>query len=270
MISFPNSKINLGLNVVQQRPDGFHDIETVFYPVPLSDALEVVPSRSGKPSFQCTGLEIPGVPYENLVWQAYQLLKGDHDLPPVDAYLLKNIPPGAGLGGGSADAAFMLKLLSDLFELELPGTRLIDYARQLGADCAFFIRNRPVYASGKGDVFERCDLDLSGYHIAIVKPDIHINTKTAYAGITPTQPDHHLKEILQEKPAQWKAHLKNDFETGIFKQFPLIKKIKEDLYERGAVYAAMSGSGSAVFGLFRKKPELGGLQKGMFSFMAEF
>lgn len=269
MIRFPNCKINLGLNAVRKRPDGFHDIETVFYPVPLFDALEVVPSRSGKSSFQSSGLEIPGDPYENLVWQAYQLLKRDYDLPPADVYLLKRIPMGAGLGGGSADAAFMLSLLNDLFELHLPEDSLIYYARQLGADCAFFIRNRPVFATEKGDVFEAIDLDLSGYYIAILKPEIHVDTKTAYAGISPSAPDQDIKDILQFYPAEWKANLKNDFEAGIFKQFPFIKNIKEGLYEKGAVYAAMSGSGSAVYGLFRQKPEWDELPKGMFSFMAE-
>lgn len=269
MIRFPNCKINLGLTVVRKRPDGFHDIETVFYPVPLFDVLEVVPSRSGKSSFQCTGLEIPGDPYENLAWQACKLLNEDQDLPTVDVYLLKNIPMGAGLGGGSADAAFMLKLLSDLFELELPDTRLIDYARQLGADCAFFIRNRPVLAYGKGDVFENIDLDLSGYHIAIVKPDIHIDTKMAYAGVSPSQPDQDIKDILQLDLSEWKANLKNDFEAGIFKQHPLIRKIKEELYEKGALYAAMSGSGSAVYGLFRQKPGPDDLPNGIFRYVAE-
>lgn len=250
MISFPNAKINLGLNIVSKRSDGYHNLETVFYPIPLYDALEVVQSETNETIFTLSGIAIAGNPNDNLIMKAYRLLKNDFDLPPVHIFLQKNIPFGAGLGGGSSDAAFMLKLLNDFAGLNLSDSQLEDYASRLGADCSFFIQNKPVFAEGTGNIFSPIELTLKGYYLLLIKPDILISTQEAYSLIKPKPAEESIVEILQHPVNEWKNRLNNDFEDSIFTRYPKIKEIKEKLYEEGAVYAAMSGSGSSVFGVF--------------------
>ncbi len=254
MIVFPNAKINLGLNITEKRPDGYHNLETVFYPIPLEDALEVVPMEFSSNDFKlnCSGIQINSLPEENLVVKAYYLLKNRFSLPPIHIYMHKHIPSGAGMGGGSSDAAFMLKLLNELFELQLSVPELEDLATSLGADCAFFIQNRPVYAEGIGNVFSPVSLSLKGYTLVIVKPDIFVSTKEAFAHIQPHKTTVSIKEIIRTPIEYWKNNLINDFEYSVFRIHPKIKEIKEDLYNAGALYASMSGSGSSVYGIFKK------------------
>jgi 4-diphosphocytidyl-2-C-methyl-D-erythritol kinase len=252
MICFPNAKINLGLRVVSRRTDGYHNIETVFYPAPLYDALEIVPSETNETVFSQTGIPIGGNPGDNLVMKAVRLLEKDFDLPKIAVYLRKQIPFGAGLGGGSADAAFMLKLLNDWADLNLSVEQLEKYAGQLGADCPFFIRNTPVFAEGTGDIFTPVEISLKGYYLVIANPDIHVSTQEAYAGITPKHPDSRLSEIIRLPVEEWKGRMVNDFEEGIFARHPILGEIKQMLYDRGAIYASMSGSGSSLFGIFEK------------------
>lgn len=255
MITFPNAKINLGLNIVEKRPDGYHNLETVFYPVPIEDALEVNILNESTQKFRLhqAGLEIAGEAENNLVVKAYKLLDERFNLPPVDIHLFKHIPSGAGLGGGSSDATYMLKLLNEKFNLELSDENLEEYAAKLGADCAFFIRNTPTYAEGIGNIFSPISLSLKGYQIVLVKPDIFVSTRDAFAQIKPHRQEIPLKEVIKQPIEEWKERMVNDFEESVFPQFPAIKEIKEKLYEAGAIYAAMTGSGSSVFGLF--KPE---------------
>lgn len=258
MITFPNAKINLGLNITEKRPDGYHNLETVFYPVPLEDALEIQTAspREQKYSLQQNGLEIAGEAKDNLVVKAYLLLDREFDLPPIDIYLYKHIPSGAGLGGGSADAAFMLKLLNEYFSLGLSEDVLEKYAATLGADCAFFIKNAPTFAEGIGNIFSPVALSLKGYTLIIIKPDIFVSTREAFSLIRPHHPEHSIKEIIACPPEEWKELLLNDFEESVFPQHPTIRAIKEELYRQGAVYASMSGSGSSVFGLFHPDTEV--------------
>lgn len=255
MITFPNAKINLGLNIVEKRPDGYHNLETIFYPVPVEDALEVNILNEGNEKFRLhqAGLEIEGEAENNLVVKAYKLLDAEFNLPPVDIHLFKHIPSGAGLGGGSSDAAYMLKLLNEKFNLELTNETLEEYAARLGADCAFFIRNTPTYAEGIGNIFSPISLSLKGYQIVLVKPDIFVSTREAFAQIKPHRQTVPLKEVIKYPMGEWRELMVNDFEESVFPQFPGIKEIKEKLYKQGAIYAAMTGSGSSVFGLF--KPE---------------
>ena len=255
MITFPNAKINLGLNIIEKRPDGYHNLETVFYPVPVEDALEVNILNESTQKFRQhqAGLEIAGEAENNLVVKAYKLLDERFNLPPIDIHLFKHIPSGAGLGGGSSDAAYMLKLLNEKFNLELSDEILEEYAAKLGADCAFFIRNAPTYAEGIGNIFSPISLSLKGYQIVLVKPDIFVSTRDAFAQIKSHRQEIPLKEVIKQPIEEWKERMVNDFEESVFPQFPAIKEIKEKLYEAGAIYAAMTGSGSSVFGLF--KPE---------------
>ena len=253
MITFPNAKINLGLNIVSKRPDGYHNIETVFYPVRLYDALEIVPAANETTTFTQTGIPIAGDPEENLVLKAYRLLQKQYPLPEIDIYLQKNIPLGAGLGGGSADAAFMLKLLNDFAGLQLTDSQLEEYASQLGADCAFFIQNRPVFAEGVGTIFTPVTVPIKRYFVIIVQPDIHVSTQEAYAGVSLQLPKESIRDVIGCPVNTWKNCLVNDFESGLFARFPEINVIKQKLYEKGAVYASMSGSGSAVFGIFKTR-----------------
>jgi 4-diphosphocytidyl-2-C-methyl-D-erythritol kinase len=248
MLTFPNAKINLGLRITEKRPDGFHNLQSCFYPVGWSDVLEVIPADSFR--FSSSGLPIPGDAAGNLCVRAYERLKADFDLPPVHLHLHKNVPIGAGLGGGSADAAFTLKLLNDRFELGMSTTMLEEYARPLGSDCAFFVQNRPMYCVEKGDVFEEIDLDLSGYHLLLVYPNLAISTAEAYAAIRPRQPVLSLREQLQAPLETWRSTIHNDFEDSLFPAYPLLARIKQQLYDAGAVYASMSGSGSTVYGIF--------------------
>ncbi len=258
MITYPNAKINLGLNIVEKRPDGYHNIETVFYPIGLSDVLEVEPSETCTDySFSSSGIALGGDPEDNLIVKAYHLLRSGYQFPPVDISLVKQIPFGAGLGGGSADAAFMLKSLNKLFELKITPLRLEKIAAKLGADCPVFIRNKPVYATGIGNVFTPVKLSLKGYFLLLVKPDIHVSTPEAYSMVKPQQPEISLLETIQLPVSEWKGLLKNDFELSVFNRYPEIAKIKQKMYDMGAVYASMSGSGSSVFGLFSSElPEI--------------
>lgn len=256
MITYPNAKINLGLNIVEKRPDGYHNLETVFYPINLQDALEVSKSTGETYSLKISGVPIEGDPNDNLVVKAYRLLKQDYpDMQPVDIHMFKHIPTGAGLGGGSSDAAFMIKLLNEKFNLQLSVTQMEEYASRLGADCAFFIRNKPVFATGIGNIFEPISLSLKGYYIILVKPDIHVSTKDAFAMIRPQQPTVSLREIIRMPVETWRATMKNDFEESVFPKYPEIAAIKDKLYDMGAIYASMSGSGSSVYGIFREQVE---------------
>lgn len=257
MITYPNAKINLGLNIVEKRPDGYHNLETIFYPINLQDALEVsLLEGEGEYSLSVSGTPIEGKTEDNLVVKAYRLLKTDYpDLAPIDIHMYKHIPTGAGLGGGSADAAFMIKLLNEKFHLKLSNEKMEEYAARLGADCAFFIRNKPVFASGIGNVFEPVNLSLKGYYIILVKPDIFVSTKDAFSNIIPIQPTQSLKEIARMPIETWRATMKNDFESSVFQKYPEIAAIKDKLYDMGAIYASMSGSGSSVFGIFREQVE---------------
>ncbi len=249
MITFPNAKINLGLHIISKRNDGYHEIETCMVPIPLYDALEMI-TDSKKLTWNTSGLAIPGESKDNLILKAYNLLKRDFpNLPQLSIHLHKNIPMGAGLGGGSADGAFALKLMNNLFDLILDDFFLEDYAAHLGSDCPFFIENTPKIARGRGEILEPVTLSLKGSHLVLINPQIHIGTKEAYAGVTPSQPKVKLEEVLADR-SRWKADLVNDFELSVFQNHPEIAGIKTKLYEAGAYYAAMSGSGSSVFGLF--------------------
>lgn len=258
MICFPNAKINLGLNITEKREDGFHNIETIFYPIGWNDALEVIVNKDSQQEFNLhlSGLAIAGNIEDNLLYKAYQIIKQTKALPHVDVYLHKTLPMGAGLGGGSADAAFFINLLNEQFQLNFTEIERIDIARQLGSDCAFFIKNTPVYAAQKGDVFTDIKLNLSHLYIAIIYPNVHSNTKEAYSLVKPQLPSKSLLDVIQQPIATWKTDLVNDFEKSIFSLYPIVEKTKNELYDLGAVYACMSGSGSAVFGLFEKEPDI--------------
>ncbi|GAB4229789.1 MAG: 4-(cytidine 5'-diphospho)-2-C-methyl-D-erythritol kinase [Ekhidna sp.] len=251
MISFPNAKINLGLSIVSKREDGYHNIESCFYPIPWHDSLEVIEAASF--AFHSYGLDIPGDSQSNLCVKAYDLLKADFDIPPVEIHLLKNIPMGAGLGGGSADGAFTLKMLNESCELGLTDSQLEGYALQLGSDCPFFIKNRPTIAAGRGENLQPIDLNLSGYYLAIHNPGIHVSTKEAYAGVVPKQPKMQVSQIVNTPVENWEGSLVNDFETSIFPNHPEINRLKNEMYESGAIYASMTGSGSTVFGIFESE-----------------
>lgn len=253
MLAFPNIKINLGLYITERRADGFHNLLTCFYPVQWNDVLEIVPSE--KFEFLQTGLFVPGSLSDNLCVKAYHLLKKDYSLPEAYIHLHKIIPMGAGLGGGSSDAAFVLKTLNELFELKIGDSLLEEYAAKLGSDCAFFIQNKPTIASGRGELFQDCTLDLRGTHIAIVYPNVHVSTADAFSGVKPKPFDGDFESLLNDK-TKWKENLQNQFEETIFPKFPLLADIKNALYSKGAFYASMSGSGSAIFGLFEKEVDL--------------
>ncbi|NBC83877.1 MAG: 4-(cytidine 5'-diphospho)-2-C-methyl-D-erythritol kinase [Bacteroidetes bacterium] len=255
MILFPNAKINLGLYITEKRRDGFHNIESVFYPVELCDILEFIPNKTGQINFNSSGIEIDAPSENNLCIQAYKLIRQKKDLPGLDIHLRKIIPIGAGLGGGSADAAFMLKGLNDYFALKLSNSELKDMAAALGSDCAFFIDNNPALATQRGDVLEPVLMGLSWLSVIVVYPNIHVSTKEAYSNIIPNKPAHDLKETIEGSFMDWKDMLKNDFEGSIAEKYPVIQEIKNKLYDMGAVYASMTGSGSAVYGIFNKIPE---------------
>lgn len=273
MITFPCAKINLGLNIVSKRPDGYHNLETVFYPIPLTDALEIKYMDEKFPSespcdLKITGKDVDCNEEDNLVINAYQLLAADFQLPRVHAHLVKRIPTQAGLGGGSSDAAYMIRLLDERFRLNIGIPEMERYAAKLGADCAFFITADPSYAEGIGDVLMPVDVPgagLGGYYLAVVKPSVAVSTRDAYAAIVPKTPSKCCRDIVRQPIETWKDELVNDFEAPIFAMHPELAAIKQSLYDAGAVYAAMSGSGSALFGIFREQPT--GLEKefeGMF------
>lgn len=257
MIVYPNAKINIGLNIVEKREDGYHNIQTVFYPIALNDYLSVEKSNTCEDfNLSFSGLQIEGDVEQNLVVKAYRLLQKDFALAPIDINLHKQIPSGAGLGGGSSDAAFMLKVLNELFELHISNEKLKEYASQLGADCTFFIDNSASYATGIGTTLQPINLSLKGYSILLVKPDVFVSTQDAYACVKPTMPETDLIELIKNPITTWRELIKNDFETSIFKLHPSLKNIKEKFYEMGAEYASMSGSGSTIYGLFKELPEI--------------
>ena len=257
MVVFPNAKINIGLFVTRKRVDGFHDLETIFYPIGLSDVLEITeePAVRGTCIFKNTGIDIACPLEKNLVVRAYQLLANRYDLPAVRVHLHKVIPFGAGLGGGSSDAAFTIKVLNEKYNLNITEKQQKEYASKLGADCAFFISNKPSYATGIGNILKDINLSLSNYYIYLIKPNIHISTAEAYSSIIPQKNEVSLQDIILKTPIEeWKNYIFNDFEKSIFKQHQEIKELKETLYKQGALYASMSGSGSSVFGIFKHKP----------------
>lgn len=250
MITFPPCKINIGLQVLSKREDGFHNIASFFYPLPLTDVLEVITAK--ELSFHPSGIPIPGKSDDNLCVKAWHLLKKDFpELPAVSIYLHKNIPIGSGLGGGSSDAAHMLQLLNNKYRLQIAPEKLIKYAAKLGSDCAFFMQDIPCYITGRGDELLPLKLDaLHQYHFMLVCPDIHVNTAEAYQNITPKIPARSLLDMMREPVSVWRDLIVNDFEKPVFKLHPQLSFIKEELYKRGALYASMSGSGSSLYGIF--------------------
>ncbi len=257
MLVYPHAKINIGLNIVEKRTDGYHNLQTVFYPIPLQDVLEVKTLENSNAPYllQQVGTIVDGTPADNLVIKVYEDLRKDFDLPPLDIYLHKKIPTGAGLGGGSSDAAAMMNLLNEQYGLGLTTEEMQQRVGRLGADCAFFITSRPAYATGIGDVLTPIELDLKGWVIVLVKPAVSVSTRDAYSKVCPHQPEHDLVEALKRPVKEWRKYVKNDFEESVFPLYPQIGAIKETLYDMGAAYAAMSGSGSTVFGLFRHKQD---------------
>jgi 4-diphosphocytidyl-2-C-methyl-D-erythritol kinase len=262
MLLFPNCKINIGLYVIEKRSDGFHNLQTVFYPVKgLTDTLEINENKTIKSKtktkvlFEQNGITLDCNSEENICIKAYNILDKDFNLPPVSMNLHKNIPAGAGLGGGSSDAAFVLKGINKLFSLNLSHDELLNYASKLGSDCAFFIDNKPAFATNKGDILNEINLSLiENYHIFIIKPDIHISTAEAYRNIVPVAPNISLKKLIKLPIQTWKNNIKNDFEKYVFYKYPILENIKNQLYQNGAIYASMSGSGSAIFAFFENIP----------------
>jgi 4-diphosphocytidyl-2-C-methyl-D-erythritol kinase len=256
MLVFPNCKINLGLHITGKRTDGFHNLETVFYPVAIKDALEIIPSTLDTDiKFSASGKTVNVQDDDNICVKAFRLLKKDFpQLPNIKMHLHKNIPMGAGLGGGSADASAVLVMLNDMYALNMSTEKLIAYALQLGSDCPFFIHNKACFATGRGEVLEPIQIDLSNYKILIVNPGIHVNTGAAFKGLDANNfsPAGALEATVKGDILTWKQNLKNDFEKLVFEQHPTIEKIKDNLYAQGALYSAMSGTGSTVFGIFEK------------------
>lgn len=257
MIAFPNCKINLGLNIVRKRADGFHDILTAFHPVGLSDILEIIPAADNKFEFSTGGNPVDCQTEGNLVVKAYRLMKERFNIPPVKIYLHKLIPSGAGLGGGSSDAAFTIRMINEMFHTGLSQDVMMSLAGTLGSDCPFFIRNIPVIARGRGDVFNESLLNLKGLNVVIIHPGIKISTADAYSHSIPSGEEGTLGKIIMEDPCYWKYQLVNDFEQFAFSHFPVLREIKERLYSSGAFYASMTGSGSAVYGLYKTIPFFG-------------
>lgn len=252
MIYFPNAKINLGLNIVSKRPDGYHNLETVFYPIGIKDALEIIEKEGLQEDvFIQTGLLVDGASDDNLVMKALKIMRQHYSFPFVEIHLFKCIPFGAGIGGGSADASFTLRLLNDMFSLGASQADLAKLAVRLGADCPIFIYNKPMYAEGIGEELETVDLSLKGYKLALVKPDVFVSTRDAFSQVKPTQPQVNLRTIIQRPVEEWKDLMVNDFEESVFALHPQIKEIKNKLYELGAVYSSMSGSGASVYALFK-------------------
>ncbi len=264
MIVFPNCKINIGLHITAKREDGYHSIETIFFPIPFYDLLEVVPNMNGKGcQLEQTGIRIEGDPDHNLCVKAYHLLKKDFAaLPAITTYLHKQIPAGAGLGGGSADGAFMLQLLTDLFSLPLTSEQLQRYALQLGSDCPFFIMNKPVVATGRGEKMLPLALSLKGWYLALLLPGVHVSTRSAFEGCMPRPAAIALEQLIQQPVAAWRDTLHNQFEETVFVYYPQLASCKEFLYENGATYASMTGTGSTIYGLFTSAPDIAVLRNG--------
>lgn len=253
MIFFPGCKINIGLNVINKRPDGYHNLESIFFPLPLTDMLEII--QSDHFSIQTTGLPIDGNHSDNLIVKAYYLLQDTYHLPPVKIHLHKQVPMGAGLGGGSADGTATLLALNQLFDLKIPTLELERLADQLGSDCSFFVKNKPLFVQGKGEIHTEIQLDLSSYFIQLIHPGIHISTKEAFSGIGFNSSTISLSNKIQAPIESWKDNIGNDFENTIFPNHPEIADLKDQLYQNGALYASMTGTGSAVYGIFKNKPQ---------------
>jgi 4-diphosphocytidyl-2-C-methyl-D-erythritol kinase len=252
MICFPNIKINIGLDIISRRDDGYHNIETVFIPVPYNDILEILPSE--KFELINEGIQIDCPVEKNLCYKAYKILEEQYKIPPVKIILYKNVPFGTGLGSGSSDAAHTLILLNKIFNLCIGEEKLLELASKLGADCAFFIMNKPVIASGVGNVFKEINIDFAGKYLLLCLPNISVNTANAYKNCKPSIPLHSLEELIKLPLSEWKNDIKNDFENTVFADFPVLNEIKKELYKNGAIYAQMSGSGSAVYGIFNEAP----------------
>lgn len=267
-------KINLGLNVVERRPDGYHNLQTIFYPVPLYDELTIREKDSlildGEDTLTLGGNPLEGEVWDNLVLRAVRLLRQEgFPIPPLNIDLRKVIPSGAGLGGGSSDAACMVTSLTRLYGLPLSQEQMERLVSKLGADCPFFVNPRPLYAEGIGDVFTPISLDLSGWYLMLVKPEVHVSTREAYAGVHPHQPAYSLLDVVKQPVGAWASRMINDFEESIFFNHPLLSEIKEELYRQGAAYASMSGSGSTIFGLFRSRPSCEEHFAGHFTFVCQ-
>jgi len=255
MIQFPNCKINLGLNITAKRSDGFHELETIFYPVPFTDILEIVPATDDCFEFTFSGLPIPGEETANLCIKAVDMLRKEVDFPQIHMHIHKIIPMGSGLGGGSSDGAFTLKMIKEMFDINVTTEKLNRMAASLGSDCPYFLMNHPASATGKGEILESTPVNLAGLYLAIVIPDLHVSTSFAYSKLTPKTPQRPLKERIMQPLESWKDHIFNDFENIIFAIHPEIKIIKDTMYEEGALFASMSGSGSAVYGLYSDPPQ---------------
>ncbi|NLZ73050.1 MAG: 4-(cytidine 5'-diphospho)-2-C-methyl-D-erythritol kinase [Bacteroidales bacterium] len=258
MITFSNAKINIGLNIVSKRSDGYHNLETVYYPIPIEDSIEIhLNKKQNAPITLYTyGKKIEGEIADNLIIKVYNLIKKDFDIPCLNVYLSKNIPSGAGLGGGSSNAAFMLKLLNRHFNLNIPIKKLEKYAKRLGADCPFFIQNKPVFAQGIGDLFSPIDLDLKDYNVVIIKSDLFISTQKAFSKVQIQKPKNPLLDCINLPIHKWKKYISNDFENSVFPIYPELKEIKKYLYESGALFASMSGSGPSIYGIYSKENDL--------------
>jgi 4-diphosphocytidyl-2-C-methyl-D-erythritol kinase len=254
MILFPNAKINIGLRVTDRRSDGFHAIESLFYPLPMCDVLEFLPAQTFR--LQLFGKAVPGAPSDNLVSKTWHLMHHGFSIPAVEAVLLKNIPPGSGLGGGSSDAAFFLMGLNDFFHLQLSQENLMEIALQLGSDVPFFLRNRPAFVSGRGEKFSVADRDLSGYWLVVVWPGMSFSTSDMFAGVKYRKPQLPLEKLLRQPVEKWKEKVVNDFEALAFAEKPVLAEIKQEFYRSGALYASLTGTGSALYGIFREKPQI--------------
>lgn len=256
MISFPPAKINLGLHILRKRPDGFHDLETVFYPLKSRDALEIIRKVDIVNEFRFTGIPVDCELPKNLVYKAWKILADDFPLPKLYVHLHKVLPSGAGLGGGSSDAAYTLKLINEVCDLSLNNDQLKSYASKLGSDCAFFIDSVPAIATGKGEILKPSDIDLSAYKIYVIMPELKVSTAEAYSWISPDDTKTSIHELIKLPVDQWQYKLHNDFEDPVFSHYPELARIKEQLYRKGAIYASLSGSGAALFGIFSSEVEL--------------
>lgn len=257
MIFFPNAKINIGLYITDKRKDGYHNLETIFYPISLTDILEIRQDKRGQRIFNNTGIRLPGPVEQNLCYKAYQLVQHHYSIPEINFHLHKIIPYGSGLGGGSSDASFTLKALNQIFHLNLRNDVLKSMAEQLGSDCSFFIDNKPSFAWEKGNKTETIHLSIKGLYLLLVIPDIQIDTKTAYKGIKPDKREKSLKEVVLNEPIEnWNERVTNDFESNLLREYPLLEKIKQRMQEMGAVFTSLSGSGAAIYGIFREKPKV--------------
>jgi 4-diphosphocytidyl-2-C-methyl-D-erythritol kinase len=253
MLDFPNAKVNIGLHILRKESTGFHSIETLFYPIAWKDALEILPSKETQ--FTISGLAIEGKNEDNLCIKAYNLLKNDFNLPPIHLHLHKNIPMGAGLGGGSSDASFTLKMLNQIFSINLGKDILKDYASKLGSDCAFFIENTAHIGKNRGEILSPFALNLKGYYMVVVYPSVFISTAEAYSLVKPFEERESLETLLEKDMKTWQKNIVNDFETALFPKYKILAEIKEYLYNQGAVYASLSGSGASLFGIFEKLPQ---------------